>query len=103
VQITIAPGQTFWNLEFPEFNGINIFKAAPDKLSFVVSKIDGPLMVEPNVRIINDDGLVDTEGRIEIRTERSWQTVKVHMETDPPTGASGKNNMVAFAACRNLN
>jgi len=60
------------------------------------------MFVKPSVRIINGGGHIDTEGRLEVRVDRIWQTVKIHIDSDGPNGAGLKNDLVARAACQYL-
>jgi len=73
----MTKGQLNYNEEFKKVNGINLNKG-DDKsnVSFIVAKVDSPLMVGKNVRIINDKGDVSSKGQLEIKLERIWQTLK---------------------------
>lgn len=42
----------------------------------MVAKVDSPMMVGRNVRLINDSGDVDSRGQLEIKLERIWSTIK---------------------------
>jgi len=77
ITVFMTKGQLNYNEEFKKVNGINLNKG-DDKsnVSFIVAKVDSPLMVGKNVRIINDKGDVSSKGQLEIKLERIWQTLK---------------------------
>lgn len=61
-------------------------------VSFVVSKVDSPAMIKKHVRIINN-GKVDTIGRLEVKIDGKWHTIRKSDEID-------KNASIAKAACK---
>mmetsp|Transcript_43363 Transcript_43363/g.36327 ORF Transcript_43363/g.36327 Transcript_43363/m.36327 type:complete len:84 (+) Transcript_43363:1263-1514(+) len=66
---------------------------AMSNVSFVVSKVDSPQMINRNVRIINN-GQLDSVGRVEVKLDGKWNTVKA-VEDD----LNNMNN-IAKASCR---
>jgi len=44
-------------------------------VSFVVAKVDSPLMVGKAIRLINENGEIDSKGRLEVKLNRMWATV----------------------------
>lgn len=71
-------------------NGITM-----SNVSFVVSKVDTPAMIKKNIRIINS-GKVDSVGRVEVKFDGRWHTIRVHNDDIQ------KNADIAKAACRYL-
>ena len=61
-------------------------------VSFVVSKVDTSAMIKKHVRIINN-GKVDTVGRLEVKMDGRWHTIRKNDEID-------KNANIAKAACK---
>jgi len=61
---------------WPKANGITLINGeSPLPASFVVAKVDNPGMTSKRIRLINDNK-VNVEGRLEIKIESLWTTVK---------------------------
>lgn len=57
-------------------NGIKIVPGdKKSNVSFVVAKVDNPMMTSRPVRIINGSGQTDSKGRLEVKINRSWNTI----------------------------
>lgn len=77
IQVLMTKGQLDYNEEFKSLNGIPLDKGdAKSNVSFVVAKVDSPMMVGKNIRLINNVGDVSSKGQLEIKLERIWQTLK---------------------------
>jgi len=52
--------------------------AGDDKsnVSFVIAKVDTPNMTGKRIRLINSNGEVDSRGRLEVKVDRMWSTVR---------------------------
>jgi len=52
--------------------------AGDDKsnVSFVIAKVDTPSMSGRKIRLLNGNGEVDSKGRLEVKVDRMWATVK---------------------------
>ena len=55
--------------------GIHISSYAKSKRSYTLSKIDNVDLIESDVRILNDEGMLSNEGRIEMRLNGKWSTI----------------------------
>jgi len=77
IQILLTNAQeTYKHHMWPVANGVTLV-AGDSKVpaSFVIAKVDNPAMTSKRIRLINDDK-VDVEGRLEIKIEGVWTTVK---------------------------
>jgi hypothetical protein len=61
-------------------------------VSFVVSKVDTPNMTGKRIRLINSNGEIDSKGRLEIKVDRMWSTVR--------KGTAAITDNVAYSACK---
>jgi len=61
-------------------------------VSFVVSKVDTPNMTGKRIRLINNNGEIDSKGRLEIKVDRMWSTVR--------KGSAAIMDNVAYSACK---
>lgn len=61
---------------WPMANGVTLTDGKSSMpVSFVVAKVDNPSMTSKRIRIINHDK-IDVEGRLEIKIESVWTTIK---------------------------
>ena len=56
-------------------HGIHISSYAKSKRSYTLSKVDNVDIIESDVRILNDEGRLSNEGRIEMRLNGKWSTI----------------------------
>lgn len=68
--------------------------AGDDKsnVSFVMAKVDTPNMTGKRIRLINSNGEIDSKGRLEVKVDRMWSTVK--------KGQPKIMDNVAYSACK---
>jgi len=76
-------------------NNIPIESGDKANVSFVVAKVDNPSMTEKRIRLINDQGEIDSRGRMEVKIDRIWSTIK---RGDKPNIMDN----VAYSACKYL-
>lgn len=99
ISLTMTKAQKAYDYKFIKPNGITINKVPftdsdtyVSPVSFVIAKVDSPMMVDSNVRIINK-GKVDIQGRLELKMREQWVTVMKNSHGD-----IDKNN--AKTACK---
>jgi len=95
IQVMMTKSQAKYNAEFKEIAGIPL-AAGDDKsnVSFVVAKVDTPMMTGKRIRLINQNGDIDSKGRLEVKVDRMWATVK--------KGSAAIMDNVAYSACKYL-
>jgi len=71
----MTKAQLFWNTEFTNVNNIQINVGDKANVSFIISKVDTPSMISKKIRLINDQGEIDSRGRLEIKIDKRWSTV----------------------------
>jgi len=93
INVTMTKGQESYNTLFNKVNGIDVEIGDFDNVSFIISKVDGPLFTTSKIRLINDEGSIDSRGRLEIKIDRLWTTVK-------RGNNQTINDNVAYNACK---
>lgn len=91
----MTKAQSFWNTEFTNVNNIQINVSDKANVSFIIAKVDTPSMISKKIRLINDQGQIDSKGRLEIKIDKRWSTV----------GMGDKPNImdnIAYSACKYL-
>lgn len=69
-------------------------------VSFLVGKVDTPAMTSKRIRIIGE-GYVDSAGRLEIKIDRAWTSVKkVKLPDGSPISDVTVMDNVANSACK---
>lgn len=69
-------------------------------VAFLVGKVDTPQMVQKRIRIIGD-GYVDSAGRLEVKVDELWTTVKrIALPADSKESAVTIMENVANSACK---
>lgn len=95
IQIFMTKSQSKYNNEFKSVNGISL-SPGDDKsnVAFVIAKVDTPMMTGKRIRLINTNGEIDSKGRMEIKVDRMWATVR--------KGKASIMDNVAYSACKYL-
>jgi len=93
ISVLMTKAQMKYNQDFRNTNGFSII-AGDNKsnVSFVIAKVDTPSMTGKRIRLINSNGEVDSKGRLEVKVDRLWSTVK--------KGNASIMDNVAYSACK---
>lgn len=89
----MTKSQSAYNAEFTTANKMKLI-GGDDKsnVSFCVAKVDSPMMTGKRSRIINSQGNIDSKGRLEIKINRLWVTIKKGDGQEKIARAACKNN-----------
>jgi len=78
ISVMLTKAQDFWNEQFSFANGISVGVGGNNSnVAFVIGKVDGPNFTASKIRIIDFEGRVSPKGRLEIKIEKMWSTIKI--------------------------
>jgi hypothetical protein len=77
ISVLMTKAQMFWNKEFRNVNGVQVSNGDnKSNVAFVIAKVDTPMMTGKRIRLIKSNGDIDSKGRLEVKIDRMWSTVK---------------------------
>jgi len=74
----MTKSQRAYNSLFKMTNNIAVTGGnGKSNVSFTIDKVDNPSMTSKKIRIVDDTGALNSKGRLEVKVDRMWSTVKL--------------------------
>jgi len=108
ISVMMTKAQNFWNEQFSVANGVPVgLGGTKSNVAFVVGKVDGPNFTASKIRIIDFEGKISSKGRLEIKIEKLWSTIKLYdggIKEDDGTELNRDliRQNIAYSACKEL-